>query len=193
MQSSTSQPQSTPPFSSNLLSMKISGTTKTLGDLWAVDDGYSVDKYYTRATDNKGHGSTLYARMLTDVAEQIAKIVQSNVIPEYKTHQDFIRDAIYHRLRYLSDNGFIKHDDVILRIRALEGFMREEQRRIEYEETLKLVDKTLSAYISHGAEGIIRAKQVIDEIHENVIQIQDAYWAKRYTEAIAKFEQMIKN
>lgn len=73
-------------------------------DLWATEDAaYSIDGYYTRSKDQQGHSTVYHVRMPDFVAGRIAAIIESKTVPDYKTAADFIRDAIVHRLHYLSE------------------------------------------------------------------------------------------
>lgn len=77
-----------------------------LFDPWETDDPktYSINKIYTEAIDKKHNtGETVRAKVRTSHVEMMAMIVAKNWVPEYNTVQDFIRDAIYHRIHYWSE------------------------------------------------------------------------------------------
>lgn len=61
--------------------------------------GYSEDRFYTRSTDLRGHGSVLRITMPQGLDSQVYAAV--NEIPEYRSVQDFFRDAALHRLEYI--------------------------------------------------------------------------------------------
>lgn len=80
--------------------------TQPLFDAWETDDPrtYSIDKIYTEAIDKRHNmGESMRVKVRSDQVEQIAKIVAKDWVPEYATSQDFIRDAIYHRMVYWSE------------------------------------------------------------------------------------------
>lgn len=66
-------------------------------------EGYSPDKFYTRSTDGKGASETKYFKAVPSIMGSVGELVASRQIPQYKTEADFIRDAIYHRLKYVAE------------------------------------------------------------------------------------------
>lgn len=71
---------------------------------WEQDDSYALDKFYTRSTDAKGHTRQLRMSIPPEVMAQIAELIQSHRVPDYKTIEAFARDAIIHRLHWLGEN-----------------------------------------------------------------------------------------
>ncbi len=63
--------------------------------------GYDPNAHYTQASDKKGHSANVQVRIPVNVAGEIATVYQSGKIPEIRNAQDFIRDAIIHRLHQL--------------------------------------------------------------------------------------------
>ena len=159
---------------------------------WELDEGYSEDRFYTRATDPKGHSAIFHVRILEDIADQVSRLVQSKTIPEYKTAQDFIRDAVFHMLVYLRNQNSIEGDEVLQRILTLEMQLREELRRIEHEKTLKDLDRVVQNHLSYGQLGLERASEILESAWDGVSQIKDPYWKKRYQDALSKHSYMIK-
>ena len=71
---------------------------------------YSIWKFYTSATDSYHHSATIKAITVPPhMIAQIGQIVQSRRIPVYKTLEDFIRDSINHRLKFVSEH----YDDLL--------------------------------------------------------------------------------
>lgn len=67
-----------------------------------VDDDYSPDEFYTKATNKHDHSSTPYSvRVDPTTSAQVSALIASGKIPHYKTPSDFFRDALVHRLHYL--------------------------------------------------------------------------------------------
>ncbi len=67
---------------------------------WEVStpQGYNPLAHYTQASDKKGHSAKFTTKIPVNVAGEMSAAVQSGKIPEYKTIQDFMRDAIIHQL-----------------------------------------------------------------------------------------------
>ena len=65
---------------------------------------YSVYKFYVNATDSHHHSTKISFVVPPHIVAQIGQIVQSGKIPAYKTLEDFIRDSINHRLKFLLDH-----------------------------------------------------------------------------------------
>lgn len=77
----------------------------TLEDLWKTDQAsYDEAEFYTRSKDKQGHGVIYHVRIPDDLAGVLNYIVQSGKIPEYRTVQDIFRDAIVHRIHWISEN-----------------------------------------------------------------------------------------
>lgn len=74
---------------------------------------YSPEKFYTHATDAKGHLSQMRVAFPPQIANEISKYVASGKYPDYRTAQDVIRDAVFHRLKWLTDNGIFDCSDVL--------------------------------------------------------------------------------
>lgn len=74
-------------------------------DPWdlAQKPGYHLEEFYCRATDGHGHSEAMNLKLSPGVTGQIAAIVASGKLPTYRTPQDFARDAIVHRLKYVGE------------------------------------------------------------------------------------------
>ena len=74
-------------------------------DPWSVASGnaYDLTNFYIRSTDGKGHSENIQVKISTAMAGAINALIREDVVP-YRTIQDFVRDAIVHRAKWLSDN-----------------------------------------------------------------------------------------
>jgi uncharacterized protein YwgA len=70
--------------------------------------GYSEERFYTKSTDEKGHGEKLQVRVPQGVDSQVYAMVRE--IPQYRHINDIIRDALIHRLEYLQKRYSISDD-----------------------------------------------------------------------------------
>lgn len=59
---------------------------------------YDPDAIYTRSTNKFDHSSVMHTPFPRQVVSMIQAIVSSNLIPEYRTPHDFIRNAVIHQL-----------------------------------------------------------------------------------------------
>lgn len=75
--------------------------TRAESDVLALNDdhSYRIDRFYTRSVDANGHGEKLNLRVPQGIDSQMYKAVSE--VPEYRTLQDLVRDAVMHRLEYL--------------------------------------------------------------------------------------------
>lgn len=72
-------------------------------DPWTTVAGpqYDISKYYMKSTDGHGHGSPANAKISTGLHGEISALIATRKLP-YKTISDFMRDAAFHRARYLA-------------------------------------------------------------------------------------------
>lgn len=70
-------------------------------DPFAPDDGYSPDDLITPACDDKGHTAQKRIAFKPDVFPVLGQIVASGQF-DYRSPEDIVRDAVYHRIHYLA-------------------------------------------------------------------------------------------
>lgn len=74
-------------------------------DAWRTEKSdYDINHFYCRAKDKDGHSTTLHVKIPDDLAGELAALVQSGRIPDYRTMQDTARDALVHRLHWVLTN-----------------------------------------------------------------------------------------
>lgn len=107
--------------------------------------GYGKNMFYTRASDKKGHTAKLTCKFPVNVAGEIASAVQSGKIPDYKTSQDFIRDAVIHRLHDIQ--GLIDDPDLERKITMWtihNEALRARQQREEYVDMMSAIEEHIA-------------------------------------------------
>lgn len=62
---------------------------------------YSRKKFYTRSTNSHDHQKSLTTMFPQDLHAAVYRMV--DLVPDYRTHHDLIRDAVYHRIRELEE------------------------------------------------------------------------------------------
>lgn len=65
-------------------------------------DDYSEEFFYCRSTDGHGHSDNYQVRVPPEISAALGWIVQSGKIPEYRKIQAIFRDALIHRLHFIS-------------------------------------------------------------------------------------------
>lgn len=96
-------------------------------DGFKLDDAYSMDEEYTRSTNKKGFGESIYVKVPPEIAGELGALVASRKIPELRTMQDAVRSAIVHRLHHWAE---IADDGQIARIVQTEMSMCRTERYI---------------------------------------------------------------
>ena len=67
-----------------------------------IDDGYDPDEIYSGGSkDKQGHSTNLRVHVPDPWMAVMGELVSNVNWPEYRTIQHFVRDAIYHRLRWV--------------------------------------------------------------------------------------------
>lgn len=84
------------------------GTADTFGapnDPWnLLSTGYALERFYTRSTDGNGHSDLIHVKISPLLHGQIIAAVEDRSLTAYRTQADVVRDALIHRLKWLSDN-----------------------------------------------------------------------------------------
>lgn len=146
-----------------------SPSSHTGPDPWDLDDGtgYDPSKFYTKASTTKGDkGENWQVMVPSSVASQLTAMIQGGKIKHYATRQDFIRDAIYHRLHDIAEMlndtqlarklGILYRTSEMLSIRedvqAADDFIdtvRESCRELEDRKEWELLVETLNLAEEH--------------------------------------------
>jgi hypothetical protein len=75
----------------------------------SLDDGsqlvYSPNRFYVRATDERGHHDRVSFKAPPELINQIAVLIGSDDFPDYRSSADFWRDAGLHHLHRRTDDA----------------------------------------------------------------------------------------
>lgn len=101
-------------------------STKVARSSWDTEEEsgwYDENKFYVYSQDKQGHSH--YARIWIpkNLAGLIGRVVNSEQIPEYRSSQDFYRDALFHRAHKVAqwiDDGALKGEIGVLTLKAEE-------------------------------------------------------------------------
>jgi Arc/MetJ-type ribon-helix-helix transcriptional regulator len=66
-----------------------------------ASSGYDAGKFYTQASDKRGHSIPVKVYFPTTIVSQISKIIAGKYVEEYGTQSDLIRDLVVHGLEKL--------------------------------------------------------------------------------------------
>ena len=133
-----------------------------------IGTGYAREKRYTKATDGHGHSSKVQIKMHSSEAAQIMRWVNYPAA-QYNTMQDFVRDAIAHRLHDMHQF----HMNGTMDEAGRQYFLAAEMdalkvRRVERIEFLKLVEETVASLLDDGqvteaAEKLGQVREVVED------------------------------
>lgn len=115
-------------------------------------DGYDPSEVYTRATDGQGHKEVMHIPLPPYLLNQIGSFVSDAKVLGYRTPQDFVRDAIVHRLHHWGDS---LPPDRKIAWKTTMAMVRTEKRIWEMEQVDALV-----ARMREGMEKAVRAEQL---------------------------------
>lgn len=161
------------------------------------ETGYREDRFYTRSVNADGHGERITIRVPQGVDSQVFAAVSE--IPEYRSVQDFFRDAAMHRLEYLQKR--YQMTDGAQRMLVLERFQADGERASQEIDNLtnavrEIEEKCQKAW---DAEDYGLLAQRIDKGTETVEWLREPYkekaqrvltdWRSRAREQLQQLEQ----
>ena len=137
--------------------------------------GYSPDANYTQASDKQGHSAKLTVKLPVNVAGEVAAAVQSGKISDYKTAQDFIRDAVIHRLHYHAPT--LDDQDIERKISMWtihNDAMRAKQQREEYAEMMGSIEEHITHLSTTGQRKTLR-DYLVDLLDKTELAIPEQF------------------
>lgn len=142
-----------------------------------VDEkGYRADRFYTRSTNQDGHGEKLQVRVPQGIDSQMHAAVSE--IPEYRSLQDLARDAIVHRLEWLQQH--YKLSDSARRFVELERHTADMNRITSEITTMTnaVDDLKMGLETAYASRDWGLMKEVLDNGDEMVEWMRDPYRAR---------------
>lgn len=164
---------------------------------WTTEsEAYSPDRFYVRGSDQAGHREEIRVKVAPDLADALAKIVQSKSIPEYSTIQDIVRDAIVHRLHYLHQSGMVNGVESALRRQmAIESMVQYEEWASKFSTTImRLADQVRSLLREKDPDATAEAERIVRNAYAEASCMTDApYWRKKYMSFLeSEFGDLLK-
>lgn len=123
--------------------MAIYGIVGADGSSWETsrdDADYNPDEFYTRATNKHDHSTPVSVRLDPTICGQMDALIASRDIPHYRTRTDIIRDAIYHRLHYVTHDLNVGDDEFRELLTREREQARMEQARAQCADIEKMID-----------------------------------------------------
>lgn len=134
-------------------------------------DPYSLDEFFIKPTDEKGHGDKVSARVTPDLGRIVEVLVSSRKFP-YKTSSDLFRDAIW-RLCGLLVSVVDSHqaNDLMTRLNMMESLNEEQQG---YERLAQAVSEMGLRLLSIRSPE--HRKKLVKEQYNLAEGIKNDYW-----------------
>lgn len=108
--------------------------TKITRSSWDTDDEnswYDEKKFYVATENKRGFSSYLRLWVPKNLAGQIGRVVESNQIPEYRSAQDFYRDALSHRAykvaQWIDDGELVRETGLLMMLSEEQRITQEKQ------------------------------------------------------------------
>ncbi len=147
-------------------------------------DEYDPHRFYVRATNKHDHSFNTRLRLDPEVVAEVQRVIANGSLAgtEIGSLGDFIRDAMYHRMKFLSgmidDGHFIEAAEDVRRLAVADSIVRDQQTKT------KIVQDARDA-----VEGGIAARdhtvvtQLI-ELYEPMVERLREPYAEQLTEAL---------
>jgi len=151
---------------------------------WDTDlpSSYDVGRLYTQSADAKGHSDLLHVRVKPWISSKIAELIAARQL-DYKTVQEFVRDAIVHRLHYwYEEKGLDDINSILRHIFTMQDYLEEEQRRAEHEQIINEMTSVINNHLASGGRN--EAKRIVADMRANASGIPNEYWRNRYLKVI---------
>jgi len=134
-----------------------------------LENEYDVDKVWTSSQDQHGHSVQNRVNYPKSWAGQVAELVHSREWPEYRSPQDFVRDAIYHRLHWAHNSQRTTDPELaaVLAESAIESMLdpflsaSDQYSRVE-----KRIEEAGGLAISHGDQ--VAFQKVLNNIEDYI-------------------------
>jgi len=155
---------------------------------WQLEEfeSYSRTRFYTKASDNKGHREEIRVKVPPHIYDAIGRIVRSDgkgPIPEYRTMSDFVRDAIVHRLHDLWELGMVQGiEDALRQHLAMEAILEYHERESMYSSFIERSKPIISSLLGEGTPAALQeAKRMVREFYIHAMNMTDSpYWQEKY-------------
>jgi len=160
---------------------------------WETDDdpdSYDSTRFYTHSEDRKGHSFHVRTNIPKPLAGELSSLVQSGMVPAYRSIGDVARDAIYHRTKQIAqmiDNGELEQTvDMAMLLSDELQIMDEAEHAQQLIETLRANAQSMFSRDSSPA----RLKKYLAQRREIASSIPEQY-RPDYIAVIEDYEKRV--
>lgn len=165
------------------------------GDLWEEHPPkFSDRRYIVPASNELGQSWPISASVMLDENRMMEEIVESGLIPGWKTKADFVRWAIHEGLKQ------IRHEIPFIskgmgRVEALVEYINHEERRSQFLALLDKIDKSVQTWRDLGA--LDEARRLVSNIGERVrtefTDEEDSWFVAEVEKRLKKYQGLFEN
>jgi hypothetical protein len=155
------------------------------------DDAYDPNQIYVGGSkDSQGHSTNIRAKIPDTWMGSIGEIVNSPDWPEYRSVQDFYRDAIYHRMRWATrqpdrlSSPKVKHLIALAQSKAALDYAN--LVRQSNQELVTDAERTLRDLAADGNQ--LALKQAIKELETGLDQMEEP-WRSELARLLETYER----
>lgn len=151
--------------------------TKVSRGAWETvseDEWYDPKNFYTHSSDKQGHSAPVKMQVPKNLAGQISRVIGSGAIPEYRSNQDFYRDAIFHRAHSVGrwiDDGEIVREVTMLIIKSEEDMIAQEAR--DARDLIEVTQHNIEDWLQRGE--IARAREHIKDRMSKASSVPESF------------------
>jgi hypothetical protein len=148
-------------------------------DPWEFQNrGYDIDGFFTRSTGANGApGEVKYMKFSPSILSAVANIVYSRQFPSYRNDQDFIRDAVVHRVRYINQKlADGETEDIINTHVKLSRIEARQLQMAEMSRILSLHEEAMRTAIDTGDMEFLQ--ELIDDAESDLGDLRSVYRRK---------------
>jgi hypothetical protein len=156
------------------------------------DNNYSPDDIVTSSQDDHGHSAHLRVHVPKYWASMLEFLTHSPWWPEYRSSQDVLRDAIYHRLHWVDQQHgreqFPHVQEALARERLLARLRADEADAAHREEMLADIERSLSRNLAEG--DVEAARKTIEEAEGLMADLPQPF-ASRFSASVREWRTQV--
>lgn len=154
--------------------------------------GYRIDDFYIGSTDGRGHNQNVQVPVPTNVMGHMASMIQMRTFPAYRSMQDFIRDAIVHRLHQLAAMTDRETATTLNEVVSMEVMASHVEKHARDMDTMRSMVSRADQNLSLAAkeEDWITLRKMLD-VYEGGIEDLNEPWRGRLEEILETYRRRL--